>query len=389
MKKEYLIIIFLLLGPFLDVASFYGTSLSVLVRGIYLAVLISYLLFKKKDLKFLLPLLVFSFICFLYQTFYLKHGISSNISMILKFLYLPISIIYFKNYLFPINKEKIFSIILFTYVGVYLFSYVTGIGADAYLESDGKSGFKGLFSSINEFSAILVGLLPVVSLYLKNNKRYLLMILLIIFSLVCALLIGTKVLLGGIIFTIMYLLWLVRKKIFFDRNKIQKTVIVSGIVIVLVSSVFLFTKTRTYQNMVIQNNFFKVESVFSFEFVNKVIYNDRLTFLSDNYDYFLKQDLASKLFGIGIEDYDIKMVEIDIFDILFRYGTIGFLMFIGSIVYLIRFKELKQVEKISFVLFIIISLTSGHVLIYPAVCIYIGVLFSKNIENNKISKKSK
>jgi len=72
MKKEYLIIIFLLLGPFLDVASFYGTSLSILVRGVYLGVLISYLLFKKKDLKVLLPLLVFSFICFLYQTFYLK-----------------------------------------------------------------------------------------------------------------------------------------------------------------------------------------------------------------------------------------------------------------------------------------------------------------------------
>ena len=380
MKKEYLIIIFLLLGPFLDVASFYGLSFSVLIRGIYLAVLIGHLLIKKKELKVLLPLLVFSIVCFLYQTFYLKYGIVSNISMILKFLYLPVSIIYFKNYLFPIKKEKVFSIILFIYVGIYLFSYVFGIGADAYLETDGKSGFKGLFSSINEFSAILVGLLPIVTTYLKKEKKYLFMVFIIILSLLCALLIGTKVLLGGIVFTVVYLLWQERR-LFFDRSNSVKIGIILGIIIIIVSSMFLFTKTRTYQNMVIQNNFFKVEKVFSLEFVNKVIYNDRLTFLNDNYHYFLKQGFSSKVLGIGISDYDIKMVEIDIFDVLFRYGIIGFIIFFGSLISLINFKKLEQAEKISLILFFLISLTSGHVLIYPAVCIYIGVLSSKNIKN--------
>jgi len=387
MKSSYLIIIFLLLGPILDVASFLGTSVSILIRGLFLGCIIIYLVIKRKHLKIMIPLLIFSMISFIFQFLYLKFGIISIISSILKFLYLPVSIIYFKDYLFLMKKEKIFSIILFTYVGIFLLSYVFGIGADAYLESDGKSGFKGLFSSINEFSAILVGLLPVVTIYLKQEKKYLIMLLVIALSLACALLVGTKVLLGGIIFTVIYLLWQKRKKIFFDRSKNQKVIIIFSIIIVMVSSVFLFTKTRTYQNMVIQNNFFKVESVFSFEFLNKVVYNDRLTFLRDNYDYFLKQNISNKLLGIGISNYDIKMVEIDVFDILFRYGIIGFIIFIGSLICLAKMKDLKQEEKISLILFMIISLTSGHVLIYPAACIYIGILFSKNIDNKKINKK--
>lgn len=381
MKKEYLIVLFLILGPLLDVASFYGLELSILIRGIYLSVITLILILKRKELKILIPLLLFSIVCFLYQTFYLKFGLVSNISMVLKFLYLPVSIIYFKDYLFSIKKEKVLSTIIFTYLGIFILSYIFEIGADAYLETDGKSGFKGLFSSINEFSAIIVGLLPIVTTYLKENKKYIIMVLTIIASLFCALLIGTKVLLGGIIFTIIYLLWQERKKIFFERTKKQKAGIIISIIIIITLGCFLFTKTRTYQNMVIQNNFFKVESVLSMEFVNKVIYNDRLTFLSDNYDYFMKQDLSSKILGIGISDYDIKMVEIDIFDILFRYGIIGFIIFIGSIIYLIKVKKLTEPEKVSLLLFILISLTSGHVLIYPAACIYIAVLTSRNKES--------
>lgn len=389
MKKEYLIIIFLLLGPLLDVASFYGLELSIVIRGIYLMVITLLLLLKRKELKILIPLLLFSIICFLYQTFYLKFGIISNISMVLKFLYLPVSIIYFKDYLFTIKKEKVLSTIIFTYLGIFILSYIFGIGADAYLETDGKSGFKGLFSSINEFSAIIVGLLPIVTTYLKENKKYIIMVLTIIASLFCALLIGTKVLLGGIIFTIIYLLWQERNKLFLKKSNKQKTVIIISLIVILTLGCFLFTKTRTYQNMVIQNNFFKVESIFSIEFVNKVIYNDRLTFLSDNYDYFINQELSSKVFGIGISDYDIKMVEIDIFDILFRYGIIGFIIFIGSIIYLIKPKQLTETEKISLLLFTLISLTSGHVLIYPAACIYMAVILSQNIEKSKSIKKVK
>lgn len=381
MKSNYLIIIFLLLGPILDVLSFLDLSVSVLIRGIFLLSIVLYLLIKKKELKVLLPLLVFSAISFIYQFLYLKFGLMSTISSILKFLYLPVSIIYFKDYVFK-EKDKVLSIILFTYVGIYILSYVTGTGANAYLETDGKSGFKGLFSSINEFSAILVGLLPIVTSYLKNNKKYLLMCLIIGLALVCSLLIGTKVLMGGVIFCIGYLLFQERENLFFKRSiKVKAGIIVSFILVLLIGG-FLFTKTRTYQNMVVQNNFFKVENVLSFDFVNKVVYNDRITFLSDNFDYFKNQNIDKILLGIGITNYDIKMVEIDIFDIIFRYGIIGIIVYLYSLISTIRFKGLSNPEKVSFILFLLISLTSGHVLIYPAVCIYISLIFS----NKKIKE---
>ena len=142
----------------------------------------------------------------------------------------------------------------------------------------------------------------------------------------------------------------------------------------MLCSSFLFTKTRTYQNMVVQNSFFKVDKVLSLDFLNRVIYNDRLSFLSDNYNYFKKQNIIKILFGIGLANNDIKMVEIDIFDIIFRFGIIGFIIYIIPIILSISWNKLRKVDKISLILFLIISLTSGHVLIYPAVSIYIALI---------------
>ena len=384
MKVNYLIILFLLIGPILDVTCFYGLPISVVVRGIFLVSITLYLIIKKIDLKIIIPLLLFSVISFIYQFLYLRYGFINSVSSILKFLYLPISIIYFKNYVFSMDKNRILAIILFTYVGIYLFSYVTGIGANIYVESVGKSGFKGLFSSINEFSAILVGLLLVVSSYLKRNKRYILMCLIILLVLLCSLLIGTKVLLGGIIFSVLYLFFQERERLFFRKSKKVKIGIIISLIMILILGCFLFTKTRTYQNMVVQNNFFKVDSVFSLDFVNRVVYNDRLTFLSDNFDYFKNQDIGNILLGIGISDNSVKMVEIDLFDIIFRYGIIGIIVYVYSIVSSIRFNNVSQEERIAFILFLLISLTSGHVLIYPAVCIYISLIFSNNKEVGEV-----
>lgn len=382
MRKEYLIIIFLLLGPFLDVTSFLGFPISIIVRGIFLAGITLSLIWSKKELKILLPLLIFGIISFLYQYFYLHLGITISISTVFKFLYLPISILYFKEYFFPMEKSQVLSMILAIYIGTYLASYVLDIGADAYLETDGKSGFKGLFSSINEFSAILVCLLPIVTTYFKNKKKYFSMIMFLICSFFCSLLIGTKVLMGGILFTVFYLLWQEREKLFFSRTRNQKIGICSFIIVILVSGCFLFTKTRTYQNMVVQQSFFQVKRVISFDFVNRVVYNDRLTFLKDNYNYFKTQSLDKWLLGLDIENHT-KLVEIDIFDILFRYGVIGLFLFIGSIIMIIPWKKISQVDKISMFLLLFISLTSGHVLLSPAVSIYLAVACSNKENYNK------
>lgn len=376
-KINYLVIVFLLLNPILDVASFLNLPFSIIIRSLFLASITVYLFIKKKELKFLIPLLIFSIISSIYQYFYLKFGITETISSTLKFLYLPVSILFFKNYIFTVEKNKIESIILITYLGIYLLSYVLKIGADAYLPTDGKSGFKGLFSSINEFSAIIVCLLPIVTSYFKERKKYLILVLIILGSMAASLLMGTKVLMGGIIFTVFYLLWQERNILLKQTRKV-KAIFTLCLIIVMVMGCFMFTKTRTYQNMLVQQDFFKVDNIFSLEFVNRIVYNDRLTFLNDNFNYYKNQDTKELLLGIGISNNDIKLVEIDIFDILFRYGILGLILFIGSISLNINWKEINKCDKISLILLIIVSLTSGHVLIYPAVSVYFALAIARS-----------
>lgn len=376
-KINYLVIVFLLLNPILDVASFLNLPFSIIIRSLFLASITVYLFIKKKELKFLISLLIFSIISSIYQYFYLKFGITETISSTLKFLYLPVSILFFKNYIFTVEKNKIESIILITYLGIYLLSYVLKIGADAYLPTDGKSGFKGLFSSINEFSAIIVCLLPSVTSYFKERKKYLILVLIILGSMAASLLMGTKVLIGGIIFTVFYLLWQERNILLKYSRKV-KAIFTLCLIIVMVMGCFMFTKTRTYQNMLVQQDFFKVDNIFSLEFVNRIVYNDRLTFLNDNFNYYKKQDTKELLLGIGISNNDIKLVEIDIFDILFRYGILGLILFIGSIGLNINWKEINKCDKISLILLIIVSLTSGHVLIYPAVSVYFALAIARS-----------
>lgn len=379
-KLNLLVIIFLLLNPILDVTSFLNLPFSIIIRSLFLVSIVLYLFINKKELKLLIPLLIFSIISFIYQYFYLKFGLTETVSSILKFLYLPVSILFFKNYSLTIEKSKIETIILITYLGIYLFSYLFKIGANAYLPTDGKSGFKGLFSSINEFSAIIVSLLPIAVNYLKSKKNYIVLIIILICSSIASLLIGTKVLMGGIIFTILYLIWN-EKNFFLRQSKKIKIMVISLFVILIMISGFLFTKTRTYKNMQVQQDFFKVDNIFSLEFINRVIYNDRLTFLDDNYTYYKNQNIDKKLLGIAINNNDIKMVEIDIFDILFRYGIVGIILFVSSII-TINFKEIKVYDKISMILLVIISLTSGHVLIYPAVSIYFSLAVAKDKEGD-------
>lgn len=379
-KLNLLVIIFLLLNPILDVTSFLNLPFSIIIRSLFLVSIVLYLFINKKELKLLIPLLIFSIISFIYQYFYLKFGLTETVSSILKFLYLPVSILFFKNYSLTIEKSKIETIILITYLGIYLFSYLFKIGANAYLPTDGKSGFKGLFSSINEFSAIIVCLLPIAVNYLRSKKNYIVLIIILICSSIASLLIGTKVLMGGIIFTILYLIW-DEKNFFLRQSKKIKIMVISLFIILITISGFLFTKTRTYKNMQVQQDFFKVDNIFSLEFINRVIYNDRLTFLDDNYTYYKNQNIDKKLLGIAINNNDIKMVEIDIFDILFRYGIVGIILFVSSIM-TINFKEIKDYDKISMILLVIISLTSGHVLIYPAVSIYFSLAVAKDKEGD-------
>ena len=80
----------------------------------------------------------------------------------------------------------------------------------------------------------------------------------------------------------------------------------------------------------------------------------------------------------------------DVFDILFRVGILGFIIYIILFIRLLYNNKLKGIYLFSFILFTLISLFTGHVFISTCVAIYPALLFLLNKSNpKKINNKDK
>lgn len=378
---EKVLLIFLLIQPFLDVVATTNYSiLNIIVRGLFLLLIVIYLLFNKKNIAILISTLVSGLILFGINI-YFNLGIVTSISNVMKLYYLPITILFFVNIKNSIDN-KIITYVLFIYIILFLSSYIFGFGYNNYKLSDGKQGFRGIFNSINEISAIIIGLLPLALNYLKNKKNYIISILLIVFAFFVALLTGTKVLMIGLFIIIIFIYIKSAIKIFKNMSTIKKIISIIVISIIILGGIYLLTYTRFYKNMIVQQKFFKSYNILSINFINKVLFNNRLTFLKDNFLFYKSQKLINIIFGIGYSNQSIKLVEIDIFDILFRFGIFGLISFIVPIIYIVKKIKLDKISLFSIILLILISLTSGHVILSPSVSIYFGYII---LINNKKS----
>lgn len=378
---EKVLLVFLLIQPFLDViATTSYSSLNIIVRGLFLLSIIIYLLFNKKNISILISTLTAGLILFGINT-YFNLGLVTSISSIMKLYYLPITILFFVSVKNSIDNKMIIYV-LFVYLILFLSSYVFGFGYNNYKLSDGKQGFRGIFNSINEISAIIIGLLPLALSYFKNKKNYINSIVLIIFTFLVALLTGTKVLMIGLFIIIIFIYIKSAIKIFKNMSTIKKIISIIVITIIILGGIYLLTYTRFYKNMIVQQKFFKSYNILSINFINKVLFNNRLTFLKDNFLFYKSQKLINIIFGIGYNNQSIKLVEIDIFDILFRFGIFGLISFIIPIIYIVKKIKLDKISLFSIILLILISLTSGHVLLSPNVSIYFGYII---LINNKIN----
>ncbi len=383
MKKNFnpiinkLVIIFIVIQPLLDIYA--GTNIGnihIIIRGIFLIGIILYNIKYKNNLKLTLLLTTIMFIYFTSYLLYYKYSIINSISYTFKLFYLPFTTIFFINYKGNINNKYI-SITNFLYILLFLLCYIFNLGDVIYEEGVKKEGFKGLFNSINELSAIVIILLPLTINNLLTKKKYILTNILIILTFIMSMLTGTKVMLGGLLLTTFYFLYKPFSLFFKSKTTKVKVIISSLILATCIGSVFLITNTTAYKNVIVQAKFFKIKNIISLEGINKVIFNDRFSFVNKNQDTYLKSSLYEKIFGLK---YDInrKDVEIDLFDIFYKYGLIGLLLIISIIIYYGYKSRLKKAYLLSFILFITISETSGHILISPAVSIYLGMILYLN-----------
>ena len=387
-NNSYLVIsLYLLFGFLIDIMTNLTINLSfsigMILRGLLLLYLILGLFIKypKKENYFILGILGIFSIVFVSLKFNFE-----SISYIFKYNYVLILLLFIYNLYKSEDKKinrNIITLSLIFYSLCIIFAWITKTSLDTYGIS--KVGSKGWFNSANEISAIISIIVPYLIINLEKRINFI-EIFAIAISLFASILIGTRL---PIIAFLISLLYLLIKKFIRDikRKKVNYVNILIFIAFIIVF-VLKFKTTPMYKNLVVHIKYLKLNNpidVFTnFKLFDHFIFNERLSFLVNINKIMVPAPIISKLFGLT---NITKTVEMDLFDIFYRYGVIGFIVFIFVITYVIKkIKNRKKVNYLPITFIVISSFLSGHVILSPNVAI-ISVIVLANMLYEKERKK--
>ena len=386
-NTQVIISLYMLFSFFIDIMTNLTINLSfsvgMILRGLLLVYLGLFILIKHPNKNNIIIIFITMLFSFLFLIF--RHNINS-IYHIFKYDYIIILLLAIYNLYTKENKKigtNIINITLLSYSLVLIIAKITNTAFDSY--EIAKVGTIGWFNSANEISAIISIIVPYLFINIKSKKDYSYMIT-IILSLIGALLIGTRT--PIIIFAICILYFLISKLIKDIKNKTVKTKYLIPICILILIGIILIPITPLYKNMIIHIKYLGLKSPFeiftNFKTFDHFIFNRRLTFLINLNKKFLNSSIVTILFGMK---YIAKTVEMDLFDIFFRYGVIGILVLIGVIAYLIKkIKTNNKTNYLPIIVLLIVSFLSGHVLLSPNVLL-IAVVVTCNILYKSKKKK--
>ena len=389
---DLVVAIFIIIQPILDSISYLQgrylsnfISLSGLIRTFFLGLMIIVLLCKDKR-KEVFILLIF-FITYLGgQVLLNKNSLFSSLNSLLTVFYLPVSLLFFKNRENRYLNLRVITYIYLGYLSLIIIPYLFKYGNYASNFYEGKSGFYGLFYGGNEISNILVILLPLVIEYLKERKDLFLIILVFLELMGCIYLVGTKtIIIGSILVSIYYL-----GKYYKSLDKRFRRLLVSLGVIGIILLIIVLPRLNVYKNIMMAINYYNlsIREIFSLKGLDKLVFSGRLDILGKVNGLYMKSNWSNIFLGLSNSYINVyKGIEIDIFDIFYTVGILG----IGVYIYLsykgLKKSKMKEPYLVSFVLGILISLVTGHVLMSPNVSIYLGVFLLLN--NNSKKRKDK
>ncbi len=437
-NRNQLIYLFLLLQPIIDLITSVMTkfevgfiSLGVIVRGLFILIMLIYLLFfcntKYKRLSifyvFLLGLYGIIYFGIKPELFHNSIFLVNDFIYLFKYMYFLILFITMFNFYFQYELDyrkiiKIFIIDLLMYVFFILFPFITNTSFSSYAENRGE-GIVGWFYAANDISNIFVLLFPMLILSL-DKKIDLFKIISIFLIIISVLLIGTKVAYFGIVLTLLlyifYCLFSWRK----SWKKILLIILILIVTFVSGSNSYVIENIRnridkykefeeTGTNVVEDENDIIVREEDTVATI--VIFSSRDRLWRQTFDVYKNRNISEKLFGIGfsnrqsINDISIeKLVEMDIFDILFHGGIVLFILYFLPYLFIIIY-FIKYVIKNSFrielrgwmlgylvILGFMSSTISGHLFSSPSVLIYytfIVILFLEYFKTEKNIKKKK
>lgn len=381
------ILLFILIQPFIDAltciqikSNFQFLSISVICRGIAFVTILIYLIIRKDNRKNILFFIIYFLLSIIYTMLLTNNNINTEITNLFQIFYLPFFIIFFSNY----NNEKINNDLVlklyFIYLNLIIIPYFLGIGYSVSEFYKEKIGYLGLFYGGNEISAILTCLLPI-SLKTLKNKNQIIKIIFIIELFMCTYLIGTKTLMLGVLIVFMYFFILYLKNNFNKFSKLKKIFMITIPSILLILLVIILPFTPMFKNIITAAKFFKVDSnnLFSLYGLNKIVFSGRLGFLEKINDIFINSSILSAFMGIGKTTLlSVKLIEIDIFDIFYSIGIIGFVIWLLYMIKGMKSVKLNGIYKFTFILLIIISIFAGHILTSTNVSIYLALMIILN-----------
>ena len=407
---EKFFIIVLYIQPLLDVTTGillhfgYSITISSIVRLIFMAFCIFYLFFiiKNKTINIYLIFLISYFILYT-----LTILISKNVSVLNSEIKNLLSTFYFVIVLLTLiktyeNKKfnvKTLNILYVVYLFLVFVPNLLNLGFNSYSHS--KIGSIGWFSSANTVGSVLSILLPFIFVSLK--KINIKIIILLIISSYTVFSIGTKV--PVLSFIIVIFINMVYFIIFLLKNNKHRKLIISLLLILIVlitaSSTIIIKKTTFYKNLVIHINYLEKEGhghIKAYRFLDHFIFSERLTFQKRTRKIYNDSNTLEKLFGIGYMKKNIsnkpfyKTIEIDYFDVFYRHGLIGFLLFFLPVLYVIveLIKKCKNVYTdqkklnifISILLIFSLALFQGHIFVTPQISIYAALILSLSYNNS-------
>lgn len=240
------------------------------------------------------------------------------------------------NFVFNINFIVIISNIILSIIGLGYYAYDVGVG------------FTGFFFAPNEIS-FLVLIICSHFMHEVNLKKPKYFLVIFILFLIISVLLAMKVVIIGV--------FLVGLFIFFRGAITLKKITFASVIFLLLLSVVLKYSflLESFVNM-LEWRYNNSENLINF------ILSDRDTYLIENFGLYINSSFFVLLFGIE----KTLTVEMDLFDVLFNYGLIGFIIIYLFFAYVaLPFRKKQNNSDSRFlllvnILVIITSLFVGH-----------------------------
>ena len=395
MKNNKFVTILFILYPLIDLLTALQVryfslpvSIGVVVRGLIILMLFGIVVFKSNSkyrsftIGYFILLMVYGGIYFLTK---LDTNIIKEAINIFKMFSLPTMLLLLLNFYdeLGIDKRSIKNIL---YINGYVFAlllviaFITKTGNLTYPSKYHLDGYMGYFYAANEISAIAVILFPFMYEKISNSIFFKIvgMISAIIF-----LMIGTKTVLIGICLTVVYyvIVSLIKKK--------NRILYITFMIAILTFAYFspAYQNIKTRRDRINENLMIKEETLLAYNTDDTsdkdIISSGRDEFLKDNNNLYKKSSIDEKLFGLGYTKYDLRLVEMDLCDIFYRGGLVGLIIYIIPFIY-VGLLIIKKVFKkfnlniansyLSLGFGLLLALLSGHVLVSPAVNIYLALI---------------